>query len=234
MRRWPPILWLLVYIGSLLILNGSNPDWQGEDLALGIGLTVIAFGGSLLLAFGPWRGRVRPGLLGWLVAGVGLFYVVCGVAAWVLAGPAYGIATLIAGIIPATAVALTVAAARSKTVPAGSRPDDVSIRADDDPLPAQGIDEERPMGDTPEVHGDLSPHDLPKDHPGRKAAERQSDALGAPTPGHRDGAATPHAGEERFTGREPDLVGEDEADGARVTPDRAAAPNAPGAGQRRR
>jgi hypothetical protein len=32
-------------------------------------------------------------------------------------------------------------------------------------------DDETDLGDTPEAHDELSPHDLPKDHPGRRAVE---------------------------------------------------------------
>ena len=32
-------------------------------------------------------------------------------------------------------------------------------------------DEETDLGDTPEAHDELSPHDLPKDHEGRAEAE---------------------------------------------------------------
>ena len=32
-------------------------------------------------------------------------------------------------------------------------------------------DDETDLGDTPEAHDELSPHDLPKDHPGRQEAE---------------------------------------------------------------
>lgn len=44
-----------------------------------------------------------------------------------------------------------------------------------DPVPSTHLakDEETPLGDTSEAHDELSPHDLPKDHPGRHAAERQ-------------------------------------------------------------
>ena len=37
LRRWPPVLWLLVYVGSIFILNGSNGQWDPLELALGIG-----------------------------------------------------------------------------------------------------------------------------------------------------------------------------------------------------
>lgn len=33
-------------------------------------------------------------------------------------------------------------------------------------------DDETPLGDTPEAHDEISPHDLPPDHPGRAEAER--------------------------------------------------------------
>jgi hypothetical protein len=35
-------------------------------------------------------------------------------------------------------------------------------------------DDETPMGDTPEAHDEISPHDLPPDHPGRREVERQT------------------------------------------------------------
>jgi hypothetical protein len=35
-------------------------------------------------------------------------------------------------------------------------------------------DDETPAGDTPEAHDEISPHDLPKSHPGRAEAEREA------------------------------------------------------------
>lgn len=35
-------------------------------------------------------------------------------------------------------------------------------------------DDDTPVGDTDEAHDEISPHDLPKDHPGRPEAERQA------------------------------------------------------------
>jgi hypothetical protein len=40
-----------------------------------------------------------------------------------------------------------------------------------EPLGPLTPDDETDLGDTPEAHDELSPHDLPKDHPGRKEAE---------------------------------------------------------------
>lgn len=55
--------------------------------------------------------------------------------------------------------------------------DEQAIQSDHtDPIPGTHLakDEATPLGDTSEAHDELSPHDLPKDHPGRKAAEEQA------------------------------------------------------------
>ena len=47
----------------------------------------------------------------------------------------------------------------------------------DEPLPSAhllGMDDDRPLGDTPEAHDEINPRDLPPDHPGREAAEEQA------------------------------------------------------------
>jgi len=40
----------------------------------------------------------------------------------------------------------------------------------DEPLGPVTPDEETDLGDTPEAHDEVSPHDLPRDHPGRQTA----------------------------------------------------------------
>ena len=45
-------------------------------------------------------------------------------------------------------------------------------------------DEETDLGDTPEAHDEVSPHDLPKDHPGRQAAEELAGGEGGTTRGN--------------------------------------------------
>ena len=215
LRRWPAVLWILVYVGSVLILNGSNGKWDPLELILGIGLALVAFGLGMYLAFGPWPGGrpVTPGMRA-MVAGVAAFYAVCSLAAAVFAGFAEAVATLLAGIIPMTAAALWVAMSRAKTLGLPESPQDASVAASDDPFPGIAADDGRPLGDTPEAHDEITPHDLPKDHPGRLAAEEQAAALGGTTRGHREGAAARAAGTDD---RERDtLVGPDEEDGARV------------------
>jgi hypothetical protein len=208
LRRWPPVLWLLVYVGSIFILNGSNGQWDPMQLALGTGLSAVACVLALYLAVGPWPGRARPRGTGPLIGGVAAFYAICALAAAIFAGPADAIATLLAGIIPMTGAALWVATARAKTRRGSARHRDPAAADSEDPFAGVGADETRPLGDTPEAHDEITPRDLPPDHPGRHAAERQADARGGTTPGHREGGAADPSDDE--------LVERDERDGARV------------------
>jgi len=51
--------------------------------------------------------------------------------------------------------------------------------------------DDRPLGDTPEAHDEISPHDLPPDHPGRPAVIEQAGGMQGTTPGPRpDGDST--------------------------------------------
>ena len=43
-----------------------------------------------------------------------------------------------------------------------------------EPLGPMTPDDETAAGDTPEAHDEISPHDLPLDHPGREEAERRA------------------------------------------------------------
>jgi hypothetical protein len=52
-----------------------------------------------------------------------------------------------------------------------------------EPLGPLTPDADTPLGDTPEAHDEISPHDLPKDHPGRQAAEAQAARNGGTTQG---------------------------------------------------
>jgi hypothetical protein len=45
----------------------------------------------------------------------------------------------------------------------------------DEPLGPITPDEQSALGDTPEAHDEISPHDLPVDHPDRAEAERSAD-----------------------------------------------------------
>jgi hypothetical protein len=172
-RRWPPVLWLLVYIGSIFILNGANGKWDPLELVLGTGLAAIACALGVYLALGPWPGRPRPRWAALLIGGVAAIYGICALAAAVFAGPAYAIATLLAGIVPMTAAALWVATVRAKTRRLAGDAVDASAGDSDDPFPGVGADDAHPLGDTPEIHDDISSHELPPGHPARRRADRR-------------------------------------------------------------
>jgi hypothetical protein len=92
---------------------------------------------------------------------------------------------------------------------AGSNRDDADHT---DSLPKQPATRSRPLGDTPEAHDELSPHDIPLYSPARRAAERQASGVAATTRGHRQGGAAGLGGpadDER-------LVGTDEKDQAKI------------------
>jgi hypothetical protein len=59
-----------------------------------------------------------------------------------------------------------------------------------DAMPATHlIPDDRPLGDTAQAHDEISPHDLPKGSPGRRAAEAQAARRNGTTRGHEQGAA---------------------------------------------
>jgi hypothetical protein len=189
--RYPALAWLFVYVGSVFVLNGGQSDHGGVDageLALGIGLIAVALGIGTWLAFRPWPGRPRPRGMVWLYLGVLAFYVVCAVAALAFTDTATAIATFLAGLIPLTAVGIWMAHTRQRSAAASGDERDLAASDHTDPIPAIGADALRPMGDSPEVHSSLGPHDLPKDHPARRTVERltrRPDGRFDTTPGHR-------------------------------------------------
>jgi hypothetical protein len=87
-------------------------------------------------------------------------------------------------------------------------------------------DDETAAGDTPEVHNEINPHDLPIDHPGRPAAERQAAIAQADvTSGNVEGGAggdvmsgedqtAERTGEEQHSARFAKTAGGTESSGA--------------------
>jgi hypothetical protein len=55
---------------------------------------------------------------------------------------------------------------------------------ENEPLGPVTPDDETPAGDTPEAHDEITAHDLPKGHPGRAEAERESGEGGGTTRGN--------------------------------------------------
>jgi hypothetical protein len=178
LNRWPPLVWLLVYVGSVLVLMGSQ---RSDFLGVGLALILVALGVAVHLAVRAEPRRPRPTIVAAALGGVAAWYVVAAIAAAPL-GPDYALAALLAGAIPMTATALWLATARRMTVE-----EDGALRSDpaeeNGPLPAIGMDDATPLGDTPEAHDEISPHDLPLSHPGRHATERQADRARGTTRG---------------------------------------------------
>jgi hypothetical protein len=61
--------------------------------------------------------------------------------------------------------------------------DDDPDRRADPGLVDRITDDETPAGDTPEVHDELSPHDIPPGHPIREVVERRARGEGGTTTG---------------------------------------------------
>ena len=57
-----------------------------------------------------------------------------------------------------------------------------------DNVPNQPATTDRPLGDTPEAHDELNPHDLPLSNPGRQTAEKMAQGAEGTTTGHEQGA----------------------------------------------
>jgi hypothetical protein len=150
-RVWPPVLWLCVSCGSLLVLIGyDGAETHPVALIAGLGLIVAGALGSLWLAFLAWRDHAPIRGVAWLVPATLAFYAVCAIAASLTGGGAYAVAAMVAGLIPLTAVALLTATARAKTTANRERPGDRSVAGSDDPFPGIGADSVTPLGDTPE------------------------------------------------------------------------------------
>jgi len=153
MKRWPPIIWLLVSAGSLLVLIGYNgAEFNPQAFIPGVLCIVTALALSFYLAFGAWGDRPPASGISWTIPATAAFYVACAAAA-LAAGGTYAVAALCAGMIPLTAATLLTATARAKTVRDGDARRDTTAEAHEDPFPGIGVDDASPLGDTPE-HSD--------------------------------------------------------------------------------
>src|SRR5262245_18272607 len=107
------------------------------------------------------------------------------------------IAVLVAGWFDLSAVARRNVASRHDSL------EDV-ISDEREPLPSSHRipDDQNAAGDTPEAHDEINPHDLPRSHPGRHAAEAKAHAERAAgeraTRGDDERAQAPPARDERL------------------------------------
>jgi hypothetical protein len=119
----------------------------------------------------------------------------------------YGIPVLLLTVICAiAAIGYRVIAGRSGGGAGGGDADST-----DGGIPTQESRSDRPLGDTPDAHDELNPHDLPLSNPGRHEAEKMASGVEGTTSGHAEGGAAGH-------GESTERVGTDEAKGgARTT-----------------
>lgn len=92
---------------------------------------------------------------------------------------------------------------------AGSNRDDAGHT---DSSPERAATRSRPLGDTPEAHDEISPHDIPLYSPARRAAKQHAGGVSGTTRGHRQGGAAGRGGPADHES----LVGADEKDGAKI------------------
>ena len=134
------------------------------------------------------KGRERARFPSLLMLGLLAFAAVAAVA-WIALGSEYAIPILILGAICAAMAIGYRTLAGANRGPSGEADSSESI-------PAQPANASRPLGDTPEAHDEISPHDIPRDSPGRQAAEHMAGTDDGTTRGMTEGAGT--GGTERF------------------------------------
>jgi hypothetical protein len=183
MRRWPPALWLFVYVASELILLGSHGRWA--LLVAGGALALLAFLSALRLALRRHDRHPRAQWFYWAVGGVALCYVPSAIAASAL-GVEWAAGALAAAIIPMTAVSLLLAVVRQHTDVTENGLRDIAGDRDD-PTPGIGMDDVTPLGDTSE-HSDAI------DEPKRSSSDdsRRADPVRGASLGERGQEAARH------------------------------------------
>jgi hypothetical protein len=132
----------------------------------------------MTMASDRFQGVERRRFPALLAVGAGLGVIVVVVAFVSDAGLAWPLLILLV---------LCLAVAVAYRLVAGSNRDEADHT---DSVPKQAATRVRPLGDTPEAHDEISPHDLPLGSPGRRAAERQAGGLHGTTRGHRQGGAS--------------------------------------------
>ena len=122
-----------------------------------------------------------------IYAGAAALLVVLALAAGVLAGSEFVIPIAILAVLVLGFLTLNDLLARRSLARHGGDADAAQNDGDDALPAAHLIPDDRPLGDTAEAHDEISPHDLPKDSPARRAAEARAARNGGTTRGDRDG-----------------------------------------------
>jgi hypothetical protein len=111
----------------------------------------------------------------WQLALVVAFVVIFGVTVILTGNPTYLIAAVMIAALVIGWSLLNRGMSKKVAGRHGSIEDAMSDETE--PVPSTHLipDNETAAGDTPEAHDEINPHDLPRDHPGRQAAEDQAE-----------------------------------------------------------
>ena len=110
----------------------------------------------------------------WMIATVAVFLLVYSATVIATGAPEYILPVALLAVILLAWGVLNWALTRRIVRRDGSL--EAAMSDDEDPVPSAHLipDEVPAAGDTPEAHDEISPHDLPVDHPGRPSAERRA------------------------------------------------------------
>lgn len=124
-----------------------------------------------------------------IYGGTAALLAVFAIAAGVLAGAEFSVPVVILAALVLGFLVFNNLLARRSLARHGGDPGAAQDDGADDLPAAHVIPDDRPLGDTAEAHDEISPHDLPKDSPARRAAEAQARRNGGTTRGHVNGSA---------------------------------------------
>jgi hypothetical protein len=110
----------------------------------------------------------------WMAAVVLVFLVLYGATVIVTGNPEYLIPAVVLALLLGAYALVNWALTRRIVHREGSLEEAMSDNTDAVPSTHLIPDDETAAGDTPEAHDEISPHDLPIDHPARPAAEEQA------------------------------------------------------------
>jgi len=122
-----------------------------------------------------------------LIAFVAAVAVALVLSALLTGQPQYLIASALVGVVIGFIVVAEKTLSKRVMHRHGDDPGE-AVADEEEPLPSTHIitDDDTALGDTPEAHNEVSPRDLPPDHPGRKAAEAQAGGDQGTTRGDED------------------------------------------------
>ncbi len=136
------------------------------------------------------KGATEPSMAKWQLGVLGVFFVVFIATAFLTGEPMYAIPVVLLTVLVLAYALFTRTLSKRIERKHGSLEDALSDEDEDIPSAHLIPDDDTALGDTPDAHDEITPHDLPLDHPGRQAAEAQAGFEGGgTTTGNAEGGA---------------------------------------------